>query len=200
MNGGKPVLTPNGSRHAKMHLSVLWLSICLVSLLSISCRDTEKPVAEPVAGTPGQKLDRFSTQHTEAGTLKWTLVGEAAASFQQDFVEVDNPTVEIFEDGNVSIKLTSKKGIHFLRGTEKDNLHLSGNVVGMSNDGELYTEELHWLNRTGLLYAPNQATVVRGDSTWTGVKMQANPTLETVKMEKNQFKIYTKDEKIDELQ
>ncbi len=127
-------------------------------------------------------------------------MGDAAASFHQDFVEVKNPTVEIFEDGRLAIRLTSKKGIHFLTGADKDNLHLSGDVAGISENGKLYTEALEWWNKSGRLYAPNQATVVRGDSTWVGVKMQANPTLETVKMEKNQFRIYPKDENTDELE
>ena len=111
---------------------------------------------------------------------------------------MENPTVEIFEDGVVSITLNSKKGKQFLTGSEKDNLHLSGEVVGVSKDGTLYSEILHWQNRTGRLYAPDEVTIVRGDSTWVGTEMYANPTLETVKMKNNQFKLYPKDEKTDE--
>ena len=138
-------------------------------------------------------MDRFSTQHTEAGILKWTLVGDTS-TFHGSYIDVENPTVQIFEDGVVSITLNSQKGKQFLNGTQKDNLHLTGNVVGISKEGKLLTEILHWQNLSGRLYAPEEATIVRGDSTWTGTEMFANPALETVTMKNNQFKLYAKDE------
>ena len=165
-----------------------------------ACKSTETPVsapAETVEAVPTQKLGRFSTQHTEAGILKWTLVGDTS-TFHGSYVEVQNPTVQIFENGDVSITLTSEKGKRFLNGTKRDNLHLTGNVVGVSENGKLFAEILHWQNLAGRLYAPDEATVVRGDSTWTGTQMLANPTLETVKMKNNRFKLYPKDEKTDE--
>lgn len=194
MNGGKPV--PKQIRRRVMAVAALF---CLLLLVS-GCQNTEEPLtehAEPEAPTPTQKLDRFATQHTEGGILKWTLVGEAS-TLHHDTIHVENPTVEIFENGEVAMTLTSNKGVQFLTGTEKDNLHLSGDVVGVSKDGKLYTEELHWKNRAGILYAPNEATVVRGTSTWHGTEMRADPTLETVKMKNNRFQLYPGDEEIHE--
>jgi len=180
------------------------LNLCVL-LLAIACKNTEPPVgetaghdAEPVDAVPTQKLELFSTQHTEAGILKWTLVGDTSI-FHGPYVQVEKPTVEIFENGTVSITLTSQTGKQFLTGSEKDNLHLFGDVVGISKDGKLFTDELHWRNRAGTLYAPNQVTLVRGDSTWVGIEMYANPTLETVEMKNNRFKLYPKDEKAHEL-
>ena len=166
----------------------------------MSCKGGETPIGttdESVEAVPTQKLERFTTQHTEAGVVKWTLVGDTS-TFHGDYVEVENPTVEIYEDGVVTLTLNSEKGKQFLIGSEKDNLHLSGNVVGVSKDGTLYTDILHWQNRLGRLYAPNEATLVRGDSTWVGTQMYADPTLETVEMKNNRFKLYPKDEKVDE--
>ena len=164
------------------------------------CKSTETPVSAPdesVEPVPTQKLDGFSTQHTEAGILKWTLIGDAS-TFHGSYIEVENPTVQIFEEGVVSITLNSQKGKQFLNGTQKDNLHLTGNVVGVNKEGKLFTEILHWRNLAGRLYAPEEATLVRGDSTWVGTELLANPTLETVTMKNNRFKLYSKDEKIHE--
>ena len=175
--------------------------MCLLLCLTC-CRSTETPVSTPgesVEPVPKQKLDRFSTQHTEAGIVKWTLVGDAS-TFHGSYIEVENPTVQIFEDGVVSMTINSQKGKQFLNGTQKDNLHLTGKVVGVSEKGKLLTELLHWQNLAGRLYAPEEATVVRGDSTWSGTEMLANPTLETVKMKNNRFKLYPKDEKTHEYQ
>ncbi len=173
--------------------------MCLL-LCVTCCRSTETPVSAPdesVEAVPTQKLDKFSTQHTEAGVLKWTLVGDTS-TFHGSYIDVENPTVQIFEDGVVSITLNSQKGKRFLNGTKKDSLHLTGNVVGISKDGKLFTETLHWQNLAGRLYAPDEATVVRGDSTWVGTEMLANPTLETVTMKNNEFTLYPKDEKTHE--
>ncbi len=164
------------------------------------CKSTETPVSatdEGIEAVPKQKLDGFSTQHTEAGVLKWTLIGDTS-TFHGSYVEVENPTVQIFENGVVSITFNSETGKQFLNGTKRNNLHLTGNVVGVSKDGKLFTETLHWQNLAGRLYAPDEATVVRGDSTWTGTEMFANPTLETVKMKNNEFTLYPKDEKAHE--
>lgn len=164
-----------------------------------ACKNTEPPVTPSDAQTepPQQKVESFSTQHTEAGVVKWTLIGDAS-TFHGNYIEVENPTVQIFEEGTVSITLNSKKGKQFLTGNEKDNLHLTGDVVGVSKDGTLYSQILHWQNRVGRLYAPEEATLVRGDSTWVGVQMYANPTLKTVKMRDNQFKLHSTDEKTHE--
>lgn len=173
--------------------------MCLLLCITC-CKSTETPVSTPddsVEPVPKQKLDRFSTQHTEAGVLKWTLVGDTS-TFHGSYIEVENPTVQIFEDGIVSITLNSERGKQFLSGTKKDSLHLTGNVVGVSKDGKLFTEILHWQNLAGRLYAPEEATVVRGDSTWIGTEMFANPTLETIKMKNNRFTLYPKDEKAHE--
>ena len=170
--------------------------LCLL-LCVICCRNTATPVGatdEPVETVPTQKVDGFSTQHTEAGVIKWTLVGETS-TFHGSYIEVQNPTVQIFEDGVVSITLNSQKGKQFLTGSEKDNLHLSGDVVGVSVNGTLYSELLHWQNLAGRLYAPDEVTLVRGDSTWIGTEMFANPAFKTVKMKNNQFELYPKDEK-----
>ncbi|MDE0424016.1 LPS export ABC transporter periplasmic protein LptC [Candidatus Poribacteria bacterium] len=189
INGGKPDLS----------CILTCLGLCLL-LCVTGCKSAETPVGttdESIEAVPTQQLERFATQHTEAGVLKWTLIGDTS-TFRGSYVEVENPTVEIFEDGVVSLTLNSKKGKQFLTGSEKDNLHLSGEVVGVSKDGTLYSELLHWQNRAGRLYAPDEVTLVRGDSTWVGTEMYANPTLETVKMKNNQFKLYPKDEKTDE--
>lgn len=173
--------------------------LCLL-LCVVCCKSTETPVGttdESEEAVPTQELERFATQHTEAGILKWTLVGDTS-TFHGSYIEVENPTVEIIEDGVVSITLTSQKGKQFMTGSEKDNLHLLGNVVGVSEDGTLYSEILHWQNQAGRLYGPAEVTLVRGDSTWVGTEMFANPTLETVKMKNNEFKLYPKDEKADE--
>ncbi len=177
-----------------------WNNTCLaffliLCLAVIGCeREEETP---PAAPTPAQQLEKFSMQHREAGVLKWTLVGEVS-EIRKNIVIVQKPKVQIYEEGQVSITLTGETGQYFNVGNKKDNLYLNGEVVGVNENGTLYTEELQWQNKDGTLYSPTEVKIVRGDSTWYGTEMVANPNLETVKMSKNRFTLYPKDEEINE--
>ncbi len=174
--------------------------ILLCLTLVYGCeREEDIQSAEP---PPTQQLSTFSTQHTEEGVLKWTLVGETSEIRENkasgNKVIIQNPKVQIFEEGKVSITLTSKTGELFSTGLKRNNVYLKGNVVGVNQNGKLHTEELEWRNKDETLYSPTEVKVVRGDSTWYGTEMVANPNLETVKMSNNRFRLYSKDEEIHE--
>ena len=111
---------------------------------------------------------------------------------------VQNPIVEIYEEGKISLKITAKIGKYYPSGKNKNDLFLYDDVVGTNEKGQLFTEELQWRNKDGTLYSPVEVKIVRGDSTWYGSEMVANPDLETVKMSNNRFRLYPKDEEINE--
>lgn len=173
---------------------------CISLLVVIGCeRDEENPPAEPA---PIQQLDTFTTQHTEEGVLKWTLVGDSSEmqenKARENKIIVQNPKVQIYEEGKISITLTSLTGELYSSGRKKNNVYLQGKVVGVNENGTLHTELLEWQNKDGTLYAPNEVKIMRGDSTWYGTEMVANPNLETVTMTNNRFRLYPKDEEINE--
>ena len=159
----------------------------------VGCEREEKTSSD--MSPPIQQLTTFSMQHREGGILKWTLVG-VASEMRGDKVFVRNPKVQIFEEGQVSITLTGKTGQYFSTGVNKDNLFLYGDVVGVNDKGIFYSDEIQWRDKDGTLYSPTEVKIVRGDSTWYGTEMVADPDLETVKMSNNRFTIYPKDEEI----
>lgn len=166
----------------------------------IGCeREVENSPAEPA---PIQQLETFTTQHTEEGVLKWTLVGDSSEIQENkargNKIVVQNPRVQIYEEGKVSITLTSLTGELYSSGRKKNNVYLQGNVVGVNENGTLHTELLEWQNKDDTLYAPNEVKIMRGDSTWYGTEMVANPNLETITMTNNRFRLYPKDEEINE--
>ena len=166
----------------------------------IGCeREEENLPAEPA---PIQQLDTFTTQHTEEGVLKWTLVGDSSEMQENkalgNKIIVQNPKVQIYEEGKVSITLTSLTGELFSSGRKRNNVYLQGNVVGVNENGTLHTELLEWQNKDGTLYSPKEVKIMRGDSTWYGTEMVANPNLETLTMKNNRFRLYPKDEEINE--
>lgn len=168
-------------------------SAFILILQAIGCNKENQDVTQPTEGVPQQTLQGFSTSHAEAGIMKWVLIGDKAKFFT-DVVRVEHPTVQIFENGQAVSTITGKRG-EIIKAT--NDIKVYDDVVGVSQNGKLYTDELHWLNRDGKLYAPNESTIVRGDSTMVGQELEGNPSLDVVTMKNIQFKLYTKDEKSD---
>ena len=173
---------------------VLTVLITIVTFCGLGCDTGPGDVTQLAEEIPQQTLHGFSTSHTEAGVVKWVLVG-SEATFLKKIIAVKEPTVEIFEDGELKITLTSDRGEIIKR---SNDIHLFDQVVGESRDGKLYTDELHWRDQDGKLYAPNMSKIMRGDSTVTGNEMEANPSLEKLTMKDTQFRINPKDEKFNE--
>ncbi|RKU27434.1 LPS export ABC transporter periplasmic protein LptC [Candidatus Poribacteria bacterium] len=198
MNGGKHNHRSVNTPYQDTFLIKILVLILLSSISVIGCNreEEETPTDEKI---PIQQLETFTTQHKEAGVLKWDLVGKSS-EFHGTLVTVVSPEVDIYEDGKISITLTSKIGHYYTQGKNKDNLYLEGDVVGVNENGKLYTEKLQWRNKDGTLYSPTEVKIVRGDSTWYGEKMEGNPNLETIKMSNNRFKLFPKDEDINEKQ
>ena len=174
--------------------SILTVLITIVTVSGLGCDTGQGDVTEFTEEIPQQTLHGFSSSHTEAGVVKWVLVG-SEATFLKNVIAVKEPTVEIFEDGELKITLTGNRGEIIKR---SNDIHLFEQVVGESQDGKLYTDELHWRNQDGKLFAPNMSKVVRGDSTLTGNEMEASPSLEKLTMKNTQFRINPKDDKLNE--
>ena len=174
---------------------VLTVSIAIFALYGFGCDKAQENVTQFTEDVPQQTLQRFSTSHTEAGITKWLLIGNEAR-FLQESIEVQQPTVQIFEGGELTITLTGDRG----EITQRSNdIQLFHNVVGVSSDGKLYTDELHWRNGDGKLYAPNESEIVHGDSRLIGIELEAEPSLERIAMKNTRFRIYPKDEKLNDL-
>lgn len=173
------------------------LALIVINFVLLFGCEREEEVTPPVEAVPIQQLDTFTTEHKDAGILKWTLIGKSS-EFRANTVTVQSPKVEIYEEGKISITLTSKTGYYYTKGKDKDNLYLNSEVVGVNENGTLYTEKLQWRNKNGTLFSPTEVKIVRGDSTWNGTDMVANPNLETVTMSNNRFELFPKDEDINE--
>lgn len=170
--------------------------VFLIIFYAVSCDREQEERSQSDEEIPEQILQQFSTKHSESGVTKWTLIADSG-QFMETVVYVQNPTIQFFEDGQVSITVTGDRGeiIH-----SNNNIKVFENVVGTSQNGVLYTNELHWQNRNGKLYAPHESEIVRGDSTMIGREMESRPSLEVVTMKHVRFKIYARDEKSESLE
>ena len=188
MSAGKQNNNRRIGSYIALHVSVL---LAAVSLLAIGCDSADEELTQPVQETPQQIMYTFSTQQADGGIKRWTLVADKA-TFLKEVVKLQKPTVQIFEEGKWAITITGDRG-ELIQST--NDIYVFENVIGKSRDGYLYTDELHWRDNAGKLFAPNTATIVRGDSTMIGQELEGDPTLEVVIMKDVQSKIYPKDEK-----
>lgn len=175
----------------EMKFRRLPFALCLI-FLALGCDRGQEELTPTNDENPEQILQQFSTKHTESGVTKWTLIADSG-EFMESVVYVQNPTVQIFEDGQITLTVTGDRGEII---ESNNNLKIFDNVVGISQNGVLYTDELHWHNRNGKLYAPNESEIVRGDSTMVGREMESRPSLEVVTMKHVRFNFYAKDEKV----
>ena len=165
----------------------------ILILSAVGCNKENDNPARPSEDVPQQTLQRFSTNHAEASVMRWTLTGDSA-QFLDTVIQVQQPTVQIFEDGKVSMTITGDRG-EIVRIT--NDIKVYDNVVGVSENGTLRTNELHWRNHENKLFAPNESEIVRGDSAMVGQEMEGNASLEIVTLKDVKFKLYSKDEQVD---
>ena len=176
----------------QMNFLLTALMFCLI-LYGVACDKGGEKLTQPAEAIPEQTLQHFSTNHTESGVTTWKLIADSG-EFMKAVVYVQNPTIQIFEEGQVAITVTGDRGEII---QSSNDLKVFDNVVGIGRDGVLYTDELHWRNREGKLYAPNESEIVRGDSTMIGREMEGDASLEVVTMKTVRFNVYAKDEQID---
>lgn len=188
-----PISTPQ-AKTGRWIWELLTVLITVFIFCGLGCDSGQEDATQLAEEVPQQTLHGFSTNHTQAGVVKWVLVGSEATILKKT-IAVKAPIVEIFEDGELKITLRGKRGEIIKR---SNDIQLFDRVVGESRDGKLYTDELHWRDRDDILYAPNLSKIVRGDSTVTGDELEASPSLENLTMKNTRFKINPKDEKVNE--
>ena len=193
MNVGKRILKKYLTVNLfQMNCFLFVLTACLI-FLCVGCDKGQEKLTHPVEEIPEQILQSFSTTHTESGVTRWKLIADSA-EFMKAVAYVQNPTIEIFEEGQTAIMVTGDRGEII---ESSNDLKVFDNVVGISRNGVIHTDELHWRNRDGRLYAPNESKIARGVSTMVGREMEGDPSLEVVTMKNVQFTLYSKDENID---
>jgi LPS export ABC transporter protein LptC len=160
-----------------------------------------------------QEIISFTRNHSQAGYLKWSLQAKRAIFLEDHQISITEPFLKVYEIPessentensnkenkavNSSSKFMTITGDNGKVNERTQDIEVFGNVVGVSDDGTLYTERLFWLEEEGHIYAPGKVKIVRGDSVMLGENMTANPSLETVDMDNVDFHLYPKDEKVE---
>ncbi len=152
--------------------------------------------SDPSTVTPGktvvQEIFDFTTHHTKDNVLQWTLKAESAIFLESDRIQVTKPNVMIYENGKPTVAIHADAGEIY---EDVYDLLFTGNVKAVHADVTIYTQEMHWLNESGEIYAPGRVKMVRGDSVMYGNRLSADPRLKKAHLYSPDFRIYSKDEK-----
>lgn len=178
-----------------------------ICLIISGCGENENTSGE-LSEKISQEIISFTTNHTQAGDLKWSLIANNAIFLENHEVLITEPSVKIYENPEPSQNSTDKlensspkfitiTGDNGKLDDRTKDMKIFGNVEGVNDNGTLYTNELYWKDKEGLIYAPGKVKIVRGDSVMLGQNMTADPSLELVNMENVAFNLYPKDEKIE---
>ena len=190
MIDGKPDQSQTRVQRTTTNLAVICISVLV--LVTLGC--DRQGIATSETEVPRQTLSDFRMRHAEGGVLKWTLIGRQA-EFRLQTTFVRKPYVEIYENDQVVAKITAEHGEVV---DQTQNLKFMNSVVATNDNGQLFSEELHWNNRDERLYSPVSCSIVRGESVVNGANAAARPNLEVIEMKKVTATLYEKDEKLNE--
>jgi len=172
----------------------------------IGCSDNED-ISDISEKKVTQRIISFTSNHSEASYLKWSLDAKEAVFLENHEILIEEPSVKLYEAPESSDNIEESENVLpkfiLITGDEgkvnnrTKDMVINGNVKGVSENGTLYTNELFWKDKEGLIYVPGEVKIVRGDSIMNGKNMTADPTLEIVNMDDVDFTLYAKDEKLD---
>lgn len=169
-------------------------ALLLLSLTLIICGCSDERISSPSEEERriNYRLGEFSAEHRRDGELRWRVRGKGAIFFKNETAHIVKPTLVIFKDGKKAAVVTGDEGMVDQR--SKD-VRILGGVVGISEEGRFYTEEMYWDDSSGELYAPGRVKIVKGGSVLWGEEMRADPRLKHIRLKKISFKVRSEDEK-----
>jgi LPS export ABC transporter protein LptC len=133
---------------------------------------------------PDAKISGFHLVETKGGTKLWEIWGDLAEVFEKEGIarvtKISNQvTVTLYSDHG---KLTSRSDEATLNMQTKD-VRLEGNVSATSELGSsLQTESLAWSAEDRRLFTRSPVTLTKGGLVSRGVGMEAETSLERVRL------------------
>jgi LPS export ABC transporter protein LptC len=156
------------------------------SILALGVAAGKPPMAQfpRPRSAPEVKITNFHLVETKGGVKLWEIWGDLGEVFEKEglarVAKVSRQVTVAFysEEG----KLTSHSDKATINMRTKD-MHLQGRVRATSEQGStLQTESLHWSAEDRRLYTPLAVTLAKGGLVSRGVGMEAETTLERVRL------------------
>ncbi|HEY2773933.1 MAG TPA: LPS export ABC transporter periplasmic protein LptC [Candidatus Binatia bacterium] len=125
-----------------------------------------------------QRIRNFHRVITREGRKVLELSASEASYFKNDkAVEVMQPKVTFFQEGEQIGEVTAEKGRLYLdstEGTEVQTVEVTGSVVFTIGRLSIYSERMTYDRETGMVTAPGDARVEAAEMTLTGTGMSVD--------------------------
>lgn len=170
----------------------LTIAIAIIfSLLLCGCREMEESSVEE-RGRPTQVAEGFTLTETISGEKVWCLKADKALSYEdEDLIKIYGVTIEFYKEGSHYSTLTSEEGIYH---TSTADMEAFGEVVVESEEGRLETDRLNWVAKEEKIRTNDYVKITKGETVITGRGLESDPSLESVKIEK-EFQAYSREVK-----
>lgn len=168
------------------------LAACLcAALTALGCGAERQETADDTiqALIETFKMNRFSGEEK-----RWTLKGELAEIHEKNRIVVHQPQLTLYDEGEAVCVVTGDMGD---LDEKSGDMKIHGNVRAVSDDGEMFSDQLLWNEEDGTLVSPEDVELRRGDSTVWAKSMESDPNLSKVKLLDATFQLRAKDETIE---
>ena len=168
------------------------LAACLcAALTALGCGAERQETADD---TILALIETFSMNRFSGEEKRWTLKGELAEIHEKNRIVVHQPQLTLYEEGEAVCVVTGDMGD---LDEKSGDMKIHGNVRAVSDDGEMFSDQLLWNEEDGTLVSPEDVELRRGDSTVWAKSMESDPNLSKVKLLDATFQLRAKDETIE---
>lgn len=163
--------------------------VAVMFFILCGCREMEESSIED-RHRPTQVAESFTLTETISGERVWCLKADKALSYEdENLIKVYGVTIEFYKEGGHYSTLTSEEGIYY---TLTADMEAFGEVVVESEEGRLETETLNWVAREEKIRTDDYVRITKGETVITGRGLESDPSLESVKIEK-EFQAYSRE-------
>jgi LPS export ABC transporter protein LptC len=148
------------------------------------------------APVPEQIFYDYRLRESEAAVPQWILQSQEMRKYTgREDLELITVKMDFYDEGEYFSTLTSDSGT---ADTRTNDVFVWGDVVVVTADGRrLYTEELYYDSRSGLVHNDVFNRLEEGDDVITGIGLEATPDLDYIQI-KQQVEAEVGDESLQE--
>ena len=144
---------------------------------------------------PNEQIDTVIVQSSNLDRNEWILRATNVRRFEKkDITKIRDIDLDIYGTNGSISNLTAYRG--YIYG-KKNLMAASGNVRFISEEKQLFSDSLLWNRNNNKIYSEDWVTIIRRGDTLYGKKLEADNSLEHIKLEQVSAKGIIEKEEVD---
>lgn len=173
----------NMLRKTSKKLSLAMMGFAIFSFFACIKGKERKSSEEEIVSE--QTMDKFTVVQTKKGKEQWKLEANRAEIYEEKgFCVMDNPRVEIYQNGEVVSILTADRGKTY---SNTGDIEVEGDVelVSLVDNIKIRTSKLKWIGSKRLIVSDEKVVEEKKDVIITGWGLEATPDLGKILIKKD---------------